>query len=121
MVADVEAQITSGGFAPRAVRAQRTRSAAERHQFTIADKAITKLGPVAVTVSQYLRNCDKYVSGLYDPTPPPGLNGNQMREMLAKLVEEQLVRSEITNHQIDERTYKIAPGMVPVLDELLYR
>jgi hypothetical protein len=121
VVADVIAQIKSGAFAPRAVlHAKKTRSAAEQHQFEIAEKAITKLGPVAETVLQHLRICGKYASGHYSPPPPPGLNGNQMREMLAKLVDERLVRYDITNHVIDERTYELVPGMVPVLDELLY-
>ncbi len=97
------------------------RSPADQHRYQIAETALKKLGPNAVTVLQHLGTVGKYVVGNYSPPPPSGLNGNQMREMLAQLVDAQMVRYEITDHRIDERTYEIAPGMISVLDDLLYR
>jgi predicted unusual protein kinase regulating ubiquinone biosynthesis (AarF/ABC1/UbiB family) len=97
------------------------RSRADQHRYQIAETAIEKLGPTAVKVMQHLGTVGKYVVGNYSPPPPSGLNGNQMREMLAQLVDAQMVRYEITNHLIDERAYEIAPAMIPVLDDLLYR
>jgi hypothetical protein len=96
------------------------RSPAEQARYDAAQAGIDKLGPDAVEVLRYLRAFGPYAVGHYSPPPPAGLNGNRMRDVLSSLVDAQLVRWTITNHVIDERTYEIAPGMAPVLDELLY-
>jgi hypothetical protein len=118
VVNNVRDQITNGTFSPRAEQPPKTPS--ERYRFEIAKKAIEKLGQPAETVLRHLQTCGKYVAGNYTPPPPHGFSGNQMREMLAKLVEEQLVRFEITDRRSDERSYEIVPAMIPVLNELLY-
>jgi len=97
------------------------RSPAGQARYNTAQTAIDGLGPDAKEVLKYLRNFGPYAVGHYSPPPPAGLNGNRMREVLSGLVDAQLVRWTITNHVIDERTYEIAPGMSPILDELLYQ
>ncbi|HVW09361.1 MAG TPA: toll/interleukin-1 receptor domain-containing protein [Bryobacteraceae bacterium] len=117
------------GFAPEMLEIERARpntskperSPADQHRYQIAEAAIEKLGPAAVKVLQHLGTVGKYVIGTYSPPPPPGLNGNQMRETLAQLVDARMVRYEITDHRIDERAYEIVPAMIPILDDLLYR
>jgi hypothetical protein len=95
------------------------RSPADQHRYQVAEAALQKLGQTAVKVLQYLGTIGKYVDG--SSPPPSGLNGMQTRDMLAQLAAAQMVRCEITNHRMDERTYEIAPVMIPVLDDLLYR
>jgi hypothetical protein len=103
------------------IGSKQQRSAAEQHRYKIAKAAIDKLGPTAVKVLQHLCDVGKYAVGTSSPPPPDGLNGNQMRDMLPRLVDAHMVRYDITNPRINELTYEVAPGMVHVLDELLYR
>ena len=98
---------------------------ADQHRYQIAEAAIEKLGPTAATgVADHLSNglcwqvCDQATTARRHR---PGLNGNQMREMLAQLVDAQMVRYQITDHRIDERAYEITPAMIPILEDLLYR
>jgi hypothetical protein len=120
VLAHLSKTIENGALRLRSAPRRPVRSPGEQHRFEIAEAAIKRLGPTAVTVLRHLRNVGKFVSGMYNPPPPPGLNGPQTRDMLAALVAERLVRYDIMNHVIDERSYEIAPAMVSVLDELLY-
>jgi hypothetical protein len=120
LLTDLRRQITTGAFAPCVAQPNPVRSSAEQRNFEIARSAIEKHGDAAVKVLRHLKTVGKYAVGNYSPPPPVGLTGAQTREMLNTLVGEQLVRYDITNHTIDERTYEIAHGMGPVLNELLY-
>jgi hypothetical protein len=106
------------------------RSASEEQKFADVEAALEELGPIAITVLRYLDRIGKWIyndSGTPFPPTPNGMSARDMKACLETCVFRVLVTRETIQkptggiYPIQEHTFQIAPGIKPVLDDLLYR
>jgi hypothetical protein len=112
------------------------RTPSEEYHYQLAKAALAELGPLSRIVLKHLRAHGKLTfrqsSGYSTPRsvllsqPPEGMTGEQTLQMLNRCERKSLVsHSEEINvtgtaATITDMTYRIADGMAPALEELLY-
>ena len=81
---------------------------------------IEKYGEPARIVIRHLQNVEQFRMGnVYDDPLPNGMRGQETREMLGKLLEEGLLAATVQEGRDPSRSFRIAPGMISALDELV--
>jgi hypothetical protein len=96
------------------------RSARDEARYEKAKAVIEKYGEPARIVIRHLQNVEQFrVGDAYGNPPPNGMRGQDMREMLVKLQEEELLAVTVIDGRDPSRTFRIAPGMIATLDELV--
>jgi hypothetical protein len=116
---DLRERINAGRLHPPEATAPK-RSARDEARYEKAKAAIEKYGEPARVVIRHLQDVEQFRMGhMYDDPAPRGMRGQEMRDMLAKLLEEGLLAETVTEGRDPSRTFRIAPGMVAALDVLV--
>jgi hypothetical protein len=119
VLSDLRKRIETGQFDP-SHGVVKARAPKEEARYKKAQAALEKHGEQARTVVRHLQNVDEFKEGAaYDDPAPTGVSRQQMREMLERLREEELLAMTMVEGPTPSRTYRIAPGMKAVLDELV--
>jgi len=96
------------------------KSARDEARFQKAKAAIEKHGDPARAVIRHLQDVEQFRMGsFYDDPAPKGMRGQEMRDMLSKLLEEEVLAVTTTEGRDPSRIFRIAPGMAATLDELV--
>lgn len=81
---------------------------------------IEKYGEAARVVIRHLQDVGHFrVGNFHDDPPPNGMRGQETREMLVKLQEDGLLAVTVQEGRDPSRTFRIAPGMISAIDELI--
>jgi hypothetical protein len=118
-IAELELRIATGQLRlPQAT--ERKRSARDEARYEKAKAVIEQYGEPARIVIRHLQNVERFkIGNFYDDPPPKGVRGQEMRDILAKLLEEELLAVAVIEGRDPSRTFRIAPGMVAAIDELV--
>jgi hypothetical protein len=116
---DLRQRINTGQLSlPRATPPKRSKGDEARYER--AKAVVEKYGEPARIVIRHLQNVEQYRMGnTYDDRLPKGMRGQETRAMLAKLQEEELLTVTVQEGPDPGWTYRIAPGMIAALDELV--
>jgi hypothetical protein len=116
---DLQRRIGAGELhPPQAVAPKRAAKDEARHKK--AKAVIEKYGEPARIVIRHLQNVEQFRMGnIYDDPLPTGMRGQETREMLSKLLEEGLLAATVQEGRDPSRTFRIAPGMISTLDDLV--
>jgi hypothetical protein len=96
------------------------RSARDEARYEKAKAVIERYGEPARVVIRHLQNVEQIRMGsVYDDPLPNGMRGQETREMLLKLLEEGLLAATVQGGRDPSRTFRIAPGMISALDDLV--
>lgn len=116
---DLRARIEAGHLHFQQATAS-TRSGRDEARYLKAKAAIEKHGEPARFVLRHLQNVGQFRMGnFYDDPPPRGMLGGQVRDMLTKLQEEELLAVTVIDGRDPSRTFRIAPGMLETVDQLV--
>ena len=116
---DLRMRIESGHLhLPQAPASKRSGKDEARYQK--AKGAIEKHGEPARIVLRHLQNVGQFRMGNISGDPSPKeIRGQEMRDMLTKLQEEELLAVTVIDGRDPSRTFRIAPGMVEAVDLLI--